>query len=866
MPNGFADILGNYPTHEQHNDQVLGMQAENIDIPYLLKKCLMMLLQMCLRQQALSMLASITCAIIVCCLVGLLMVASTFVMAASISALLAKRRQLRLKLTHVYETWKLLALVIVLAIMGSGLLVIGLFCIPISVNTKCFLISATMFAAVPSLAIVGLVFLSVFFWVVGAFYHCIVAGIWPWNKALTNPDVRYVEQLLDQAQLRETTPEARDALVKKAVENWEDQAGAMCETSDEKLEEEQKGWNLKREGRNAFVAHICRIEDLFDVGRRLIELDLPENVFSRAILVDVLRQKLEEGRDTIASMSKIPIKFIAELKRFQDAIIDARMKLTGAKEGLEWASDEDKQKWRIECDRYRAELRRLVADEDQLRNSLAFLRMRGFVDAPLEELGHTGVLKRRNLCLDSFEDDDNKENGVDGNHTILFRKLNGQRVVLKCYQRLSQNDELKLETELEFLGKIQHPNVAQARFRFSSVDGSHEYIVFDRCEYGSLTDWVKFRHRSVESIMYVAKRVVEVVHYLNITREVVHCDVKPANIFVTAYGAPMLGDFDVSRNARIPATGMQTGTRNGTHRYMAPELLRANPDTETSVTDVYSLGLTLIDLLEAWGLGKHGDIPNELRERNELNDPNKLKEPKTLIELKKLFDLNELAKKMSSNAPGDRPTIQAVLKNAVFAENPSDLLNRLITERDKLLNDLSDLANRTQPTSNNPEPTERDWEHYRVAAERAQRVAREIDEMQCVVCQENLAEFKKDAPFKCGHVCVCVACAKPDLISCPRCAKNMPRPVNKNVTSADVMDINRCASFVYGFILAARMTNVTLRIEKLSSDPRLPQLLDIDPEILYQALTKLAEKGQAMVMGHADGGWIRFLPGDRGDR
>jgi serine/threonine-protein kinase PknK len=75
--------------------------------------------------------------------------------------------------------------------------------------------------------------------------------------------------------------------------------------------------------------------------------------------------------------------------------------------------------------------------------------------------------------------------------------------------------------------------------------------------------------------------------------DILHRDVKPANILLTDYGEPQLTDFGIARIAG----GFQTGTGliTGSPAYTAPEVLAGA--TPTSASDVYSLGATLFSTL-----------------------------------------------------------------------------------------------------------------------------------------------------------------------------------------------------------------------------------------------------------------------------
>lgn len=71
--------------------------------------------------------------------------------------------------------------------------------------------------------------------------------------------------------------------------------------------------------------------------------------------------------------------------------------------------------------------------------------------------------------------------------------------------------------------------------------------------------------------------------------QILHRDVKPANILLTDYGEPALTDFGIARISGGFETG--TGTVTGSPAFTAPEVLRGDPPDLAS--DIYSLGATL---------------------------------------------------------------------------------------------------------------------------------------------------------------------------------------------------------------------------------------------------------------------------------
>ncbi|MFO0980239.1 MAG: protein kinase [Planctomycetota bacterium] len=77
---------------------------------------------------------------------------------------------------------------------------------------------------------------------------------------------------------------------------------------------------------------------------------------------------------------------------------------------------------------------------------------------------------------------------------------------------------------------------------------------------------------------------------------VLHRDVKPSNIIVTADGRALLLDFGLAQAAGT-ATLTQTGSQLGSLPYMAPERIASGEGHFDPRADVYSLGVTLYELL-----------------------------------------------------------------------------------------------------------------------------------------------------------------------------------------------------------------------------------------------------------------------------
>ena len=93
-----------------------------------------------------------------------------------------------------------------------------------------------------------------------------------------------------------------------------------------------------------------------------------------------------------------------------------------------------------------------------------------------------------------------------------------------------------------------------------------------------------------EEVLKIGSDMSNILSYCE-SKNIIHRDIKPQNIFVSEDGTYKLGDFGIAKTAERTTSGTKTGTYN----YMAPEVYNNMP--YGSKADIYSLGLTLYWLL-----------------------------------------------------------------------------------------------------------------------------------------------------------------------------------------------------------------------------------------------------------------------------
>jgi len=154
--------------------------------------------------------------------------------------------------------------------------------------------------------------------------------------------------------------------------------------------------------------------------------------------------------------------------------------------------------------------------------------------------------------------------------------------------------------ERQILADLNHPNITRLLDGGVSTTGD-PYLVMEYVEGQPINRYCDERLLPVVDRIRLFLQVCSAVEYAH-RKLVVHRDLKPGNLLVTADGAPKLLDFGTAK--LLLSASDSTTTRFGamTPRYASPEQLRGEP-VSTSM-DVYSLGVMLYELVVGkWPFG-----------------------------------------------------------------------------------------------------------------------------------------------------------------------------------------------------------------------------------------------------------------------
>ncbi|CAB4316847.1 unnamed protein product [Prunus armeniaca] len=172
---------------------------------------------------------------------------------------------------------------------------------------------------------------------------------------------------------------------------------------------------------------------------------------------------------------------------------------------------------------------------------------------------------------------------------------------------LSDRATEQLEQEIAILSKFQHENIVQ--YYGTDKDESKIYIFLELVTQGSIYKLYSTLHGLGESlsdstVSKYTRQILQGLKYLH-DHNVIHRDIKCANILVDANGSVKLADFGLAKITE----GNNNHSCRGTPYWMAPEVVNTTDQGYGIAADIWSLGCTVLEMLT-------GKFPYDKQERN----------------------------------------------------------------------------------------------------------------------------------------------------------------------------------------------------------------------------------------------------------
>lgn len=162
---------------------------------------------------------------------------------------------------------------------------------------------------------------------------------------------------------------------------------------------------------------------------------------------------------------------------------------------------------------------------------------------------------------------------------------------------LSERLDARFRAERRLLASLRHPNIAQLYDGGETAEGA-PYIVMELVEGEPLLVWADQKDLSVDARAALFIDICGAVAFAH-RNLIVHRDITPSNIMVTADGVPKLIDFGIARAAEVAADvergAASIGSLSLTPGFAAPE--RMTSAGITTAADIFSLGKVLAALI-----------------------------------------------------------------------------------------------------------------------------------------------------------------------------------------------------------------------------------------------------------------------------
>ncbi|KAJ1568509.1 hypothetical protein HK405_001117 [Cladochytrium tenue] len=202
----------------------------------------------------------------------------------------------------------------------------------------------------------------------------------------------------------------------------------------------------------------------------------------------------------------------------------------------------------------------------------------------------------------SFRGSDDRLLGRGASGKVFRGEMDGRSVAVKVFDLSGTSSltvELNIAKEIEAWRLISdHQSIVSLLGVCTKVQ---YFIVSEYCENGNSREYLQRLalqgrdERWRTALLNILAESAEALQYMH-SKDLIHRDVKAANIFVRKDGSAAVGDFGLSR-----AVGRISTTSNmamkGTLNWCSPEQLTVAAWDLTAKTDTWSLGMTIYELL-----------------------------------------------------------------------------------------------------------------------------------------------------------------------------------------------------------------------------------------------------------------------------
>ncbi len=170
--------------------------------------------------------------------------------------------------------------------------------------------------------------------------------------------------------------------------------------------------------------------------------------------------------------------------------------------------------------------------------------------------------------------------------------------VLPAAALSSDDDRARFYREARAAASLSHPNIAtvyeidEAVPEGSNTDDIRPFIAMEFIEGYTLEDRIKQGPMKLEEAVRIASEIASALEAAH-ENDIVHRDIKAANVMLTAKGSAKVLDFGLAQTAQSTKL-TRMGSTLGTVAYMSPE--QARGEEVDARTDIWAVGVTIYEM------------------------------------------------------------------------------------------------------------------------------------------------------------------------------------------------------------------------------------------------------------------------------
>jgi len=168
--------------------------------------------------------------------------------------------------------------------------------------------------------------------------------------------------------------------------------------------------------------------------------------------------------------------------------------------------------------------------------------------------------------------------------------------VLSAHLLSSEDDRARFYREARAAAQLNHPNIATVYAVDEILDDRGDpnpFIAMEYVEGRTLREVIDDGPLKLDDAIRIASEIASALHAAH-EKDIVHRDVKSANVMLTETGSVKVLDFGLAKTAQSTML-TKTGSTLGTAAYMSPE--QASTGNVDRRTDIWSLGVVLYEMI-----------------------------------------------------------------------------------------------------------------------------------------------------------------------------------------------------------------------------------------------------------------------------